>query len=472
MLYQKIAPYLEQSQFFASLFPLQPGTQIHHLSQSARALLAAHLWVKSGKNLILVSQDDIIAEDLWDDLVSLVGRENAFYLPDYEILPYEDRSPHYSIRATRMITLLNALSDTPAIYSLSIRSLLRLIPNKESLSRHVLTLKQGDSIDPDELLHKLHDMGYEIEYQVSKVYQAAKRGGILDVFSPPAQHPVRLEFWGDEIISLRSFSASTQRSIPADILELTLIPAREISLDDIVSGSVIIAKVRDHGFFEGIENYYSLLTRELSSFADYFPASSRIFAFINFSYIKEEMEALLEQTFSQYRKVLKSQSKAKTPPPKRLMLDEEAYCQMIASSASCIFLKVNSSSRTQANIRLPSWLNPPLNLIWGCWRILCAASRLKAGNISCSSTINPKNVGCARPLPEMPALPATSECCMKALKLKISSLGSGYHEIYNRYKRKRYAPRFAPGETIVDYENLKPGDYVVHIDHGIGVFEG
>ena len=46
------------------------------------------------------------------------------------------------------------------------------------------------------------------------------------------------------------------------------------------------------------------------------------------------------------------------------------------------------------------------------------------------------------------------------------------HEIFNRYKRKRYAPRFAPGETIVDYENLKPGDYVVHIDHGVGVFEG
>ncbi|HOZ01981.1 MAG TPA: transcription-repair coupling factor, partial [Candidatus Syntrophosphaera sp.] len=46
------------------------------------------------------------------------------------------------------------------------------------------------------------------------------------------------------------------------------------------------------------------------------------------------------------------------------------------------------------------------------------------------------------------------------------------HEIFNRYKRKRYAPRFSPGEEIVDYENLKPGDYVVHIDHGIGVFEG
>ena len=46
------------------------------------------------------------------------------------------------------------------------------------------------------------------------------------------------------------------------------------------------------------------------------------------------------------------------------------------------------------------------------------------------------------------------------------------HEIFNRYKRKRYTPRFPPGEEIVDYQSLKPGDYIVHIDHGIGVFEG
>ena len=46
------------------------------------------------------------------------------------------------------------------------------------------------------------------------------------------------------------------------------------------------------------------------------------------------------------------------------------------------------------------------------------------------------------------------------------------HEIFNRYKSRRYTPRYAPGETIANYEDLKPGDYVVHIDHGIGVFEG
>lgn len=474
MLYPKIAAALEQSAFFQSLLPLETGTQVSHLSQSARALVAAHLWAKSGKNILLISQDDIIAEDLWDDLVSLIGRDHAFYLPDYEILPYEDRSPHYSIRATRMITLRNALRDEPAIYSLSIRSLLRLIPNRQSLSRHVLQLKQGDRIEPDELLKSLQNMGYEIEYQVSTVYQAAKRGGIVDVYSPPYQHPARIEFWGDEIISIRGFSTATQRSLAGDIEELTLIPAREISLDDIDSGSVIIAKVREHGFFEGIENYYSLLSKELSSFADYFPAEKRLLAFSNFSYITEEMEALQEQTLTQYRKVLKGRSKAKTPAPNRLMLDEESYLKLLHSS-DMIYLSQSEFIFPELlqTVRAPFVSQPAFESDLG---LLAETlrSRQKAG---WQHYLLFDNASQERRMRQTMAEDASFQSHIGVLHagFEIEDLRLGLwtdHEIFNRYKRKRYAPRFAPGESIVDYENLKPGDYVVHVDHGIGVFEG
>ncbi|HPM04140.1 MAG TPA: transcription-repair coupling factor, partial [Candidatus Cloacimonas sp.] len=113
--------------------------QLYHLSQSARALVAAHLWKHSGKNIIIVSQDDIIAEDIWDDLVTLIGKENAHYLPDYEILPYEERSPHYSIRATRMESILSALTDEGSgVYSLSIRSFGRYLPSRDSIGRNIL----------------------------------------------------------------------------------------------------------------------------------------------------------------------------------------------------------------------------------------------------------------------------------------------------------------------------------------------
>ncbi|HNQ43195.1 MAG TPA: transcription-repair coupling factor, partial [Candidatus Cloacimonadota bacterium] len=275
MLYDKLCEFLNASAFFASLDSWAQNTQIYHSNQSASALIAAHIWSQTHKNIIMVAQDDIIAEDIWDDLVTLVGRDQAHYLPDYEILPYEERSPHYSIRATRMMTLNRAAKHTqdepsPAIYCLSIRSLLRHIPSRESLQKHIVTLKRGEYHDPEELQQELQNLGYEIVYQVSKVYQASRRGGILDIFSPALNTPVRLEFWGDEIISMRTFSTSTQRSNPGEIGELTIVPARELCLGDIDSGSVIISKVREKGFFEGIENFYSLLTRDLSSFGDFF----------------------------------------------------------------------------------------------------------------------------------------------------------------------------------------------------------
>lgn len=475
MLYSKISPYLEQSAFFNSLLPLTKGTQIYHLSQSARALVAAHIWAKSGKNIILVSQDDIIAEDLWDDLVTLVGRENAFYLPDYEILPYEERSPHYSIRATRMITLLNAVSSsTPAVYSLSIRSFLRLIPARQTLTRHIFTLKKGDYIDPDVLLQRLQNMGYEIEYQVSKVYQAAKRGGIMDLFSPPAQNPVRLEFWGDEIMSIRSFSANTQRSISHDLGEITVIPAREISLDDVDSGSVIIAKIREKGFFDGIENYYSLLTKKLSPFSDYFPAKDKVFIFSNFSYVKEELEALTEQTHTQYRKELKKGSKGKIPKVKDLILLEDSFFSSLAGAES-LYLSQSEFilPEIKENIRAPFAGQPAFE---GDLALLSDSLKKKkdSGWNHFLLFDNPSQEKRMRQtIGEDTIYDSHIGVLHEGFEIEDTRVGLFTdHEIFNRYKRKRYAPRFAPGESIVDYENLKLGDYVVHVDHGIGVFEG
>ena len=477
MLNTVLSDILDSSEFLSGLtkLPIAGQTfQIYHLSQSARALVAAHLWRHLGKNMLIVSQDDIIAEDIWDDLCALIGKDKAHYLPDYEILPYEERSPHYSIRATRMESLLCALeSDCPAIYSLSIRSFSRYLPSRNSLQRNILKLSKGMEYDPEKLMHDLQNMGYAIEYQVSKVYQAARRGGIIDVFSPPLTSPVRIEFWGDEIIGMRQFSISTQRSIPGEIKELTLIPARELCLNDIDSGSPVIAKVREKGFFEGIENYYALLTKELQLFADYFSPEERCIVWNNYIYIYEEYEALMEQTLTAYTKAAKHSSKAKLPPPSALMADDDVFqrlklrsCNLYLSQSEFV-LPFNTQ-----NLRAPFEAQPAfdadLSVLGDClirnagegWRnILLFDNQSQAKRMQ-------QSLG-------------TSD-----YEMHIGVLHEGFsiqdcrlnlwtdHEIFNRYKRKRYAPRYSPGESIVDYENLKPGDYVVHVDHGIGVFEG
>ena len=273
MLYEVIRPNLNASPFFQKLYQIvgtEQHFQIHHLNLSARALVAAHLWKETGKNILLISQDDIMAEDLWDDLCTLIGQENSLYLPDYEVLPYEERSPHYSIRATRMMCIHHILQGSPSVYSISIRSLLRMLPPLENIVRHIKELRPQMEYSPDKLMQDLVWMGFDVQYQVTKVFQAARRGGIIDIFSPPQLKPIRIEFFGDEIVSMRYFSTNTQLSIPGEAESYTILPSREFSLDDVSPHSILLPQIKNTGFYEGIENQYSLLLDNLSTFADYF----------------------------------------------------------------------------------------------------------------------------------------------------------------------------------------------------------
>jgi len=476
MLYPKIKAILAQSQFMMNVpgFPAgEEATQLYHLSQSARALLAAHLWAQTGKYVIVVSQDDIIAEDIWDDLCALIGKENAFYLPDYEILPYEERSPHYSIRATRMECLMHALAGDSGVYSLSVRSLTRYIPTRESVARHVLRLNRGDTCDPDKLLKTLHNMGYKIEYQVGKVYEAAHRGGIIDVFSPPSSFPIRLEFWGDEITGIRQFSPATQRSVPGDVGEVILLPARELCLDEVITNSPIISRIMHEGFFEGIENYYPLLCSSLQLFPDYFPEEQRYLVWNNYTYVAEEYEALLEQTLGAYRKELKNQTKNKLPRPEKIMADVQELT-LLDKGHNRIYLSQSEFVLPFAttNIRAPFEPQPVFDNDLG---LLAEQLQQKAGEGWRNYLLFDNHSQEKRMQQSLGETPYEAHLGVLHEGFGITDCRLNLwtdHEIFNRYKRKRYAPRYAPGETIIDYENLKPGDYVVHTDHGIGVFEG
>ena len=478
MLFDKLEPYLRLSPFFNSLRARLDGTerfQYHHLNLSARALLAAWCFKNSGKNIVIISQDDIIAEDIWDDLCVLIGREHAFYLPDYEILPYEERSPHYSIRATRMESILKAISRESGVYSLSIRAMTRLLPPRDSIARHIRTLKQGMEYEPDQLIADLANMGYEVEYQVSKVFQVARRGGIVDVFSPPLQKPVRLEFYGDEIVSIRLFSAASQRSEPGELGTVTLIPARELALDEVLSSSPIISRVREKGYFEGIENYLSLLIPALETFPDYFPPDNRILIWNNYPYVAEEHEQLLEQCLTGYKKEKKNHSSAKLAKPESILVDEE-YIHRLFGSCPNLFVSQSefilplTTTPVKSPISSAAAINADLGLLSEHLR-----SESEAGRNSILLFDNPSQSKRMRELLADFALDPEQHIGVLHEGFKLEDAGLELftdHEIFNRYKRKRYTPRYSPGEEIVDYENLKPGDYVVHIDHGIGVFEG
>ncbi len=477
--YNEITSHLLKSDFFLEFtHTLDSGTshvQYSHLNQSARALMIAHAWIHTKRNIIVLMADDLLAEDLWDDLAILIGRDNAHYLPDYEVLPYEERSPHYSIRATRLEALADVLSPQPRIYVLSVRTYLRWMQPLDLLKKNIITLRKGLEYDPAVLISNLVGMGYEVDYQVGKVYQVAKRGGILDVYSPPQQKPVRMEFFGDEIMSIRYFSLATQRSESKELDEVKLIPAREISLHDIDVDSPLLKRVHEQGLFEGIENYISLLLPKTQIFADYFQDKAPLIFMSDFPYIKDEMLSLYEMVLDNYEQVRRSRKKAILPDPEKLFAPEQKFYEILNNN-TCNFI-------SQTEFLFPefrqTYVSPiqTMDSFNGNLELLSNEIRHRLDNAQTVYIQHDNQSQANRMQILLEDYNITVRHYLGCLHQGFSLGQSGLavytdHEIFNRYKKKKYAPRFSPGEALVDYESLKPGDYVVHVDHGIGIFDG
>jgi transcription-repair coupling factor (superfamily II helicase) len=159
------------------------------------------------------------------------GPRPLFY-PAWDVLPHEGRLPHADTISDRLETLvaLSTLNAHPStLIVTSVTALLQKTFPPEMLRDHTRTLARGDKINPLDLIEWLEERGHEPEAQVTQKGEIALRGGILDVWPLTSPWPVRLEFFGDELESLRHFDPLTQIS-RAEILSVTLPPAGELGV--------------------------------------------------------------------------------------------------------------------------------------------------------------------------------------------------------------------------------------------------
>ena len=218
---------------------------------SARLYVAAAL-AKAGP-LLVITATGREADDLTAELQAVYGDSVAMF-PSWETLPHERLSPGVETVGARMMLLRRLNNPDDGRFGVPLRvvvttarSLLQpMAPDLADIEPVILAVGQESSFDG--VLARLVELAYTRVDMVGKRGEFAVRGGILDVFAPTAEHPVRIEFWGDEVSEMRMFSVADQRSIPEISVDtLIAVPCRELLLtDDVRKRASALAKDQPH----------------------------------------------------------------------------------------------------------------------------------------------------------------------------------------------------------------------------------
>jgi transcription-repair coupling factor (superfamily II helicase) len=224
------------------------GISVSGLTRTAKALLIALLHRASGKPLVVVVSDNRAAEELqpavaaFGELTGAIApysergssSDAVLVLPAPDVLPFEGLSPHPEIQEQRAATLSKAAAGAAAVMIVPAAAAAMRLRAPEFYGELARSIRRGETLDTEPLLQHLNTLGYNASDVVEMPGEYALRGGILDVYPPEADRPLRIELLGDEVESIRKFDPSTQRSTTnieeALLLPLTEVPVREETL--------------------------------------------------------------------------------------------------------------------------------------------------------------------------------------------------------------------------------------------------
>ncbi|AZR01021.1 transcription-repair coupling factor [Trueperella pyogenes] len=252
--------------------------------------IAEMLHAGDGRLQVAVTTSGREAEDLRDALRAYIPAENMAIFPAWETLPHERLSPRSDTVAERLTTLrrLAHPEDFPELRVLLVPVRAFLQPIAAGLGELTpVSLRVGDACDFHDLQERLVAAAYQRVDMIEARGQFAVRGGIIDIFPPTTDHPLRVEFFGDEVDEIRSFAVSDQRSMDG-VDELYAPPCREILLSDDVRsraahaleelpGAVDMLDKIAHGIaVEGMESLQPVLVEQMHPLVEELPANARI----------------------------------------------------------------------------------------------------------------------------------------------------------------------------------------------------
>ncbi|HEX6332541.1 MAG TPA: transcription-repair coupling factor, partial [Actinomycetota bacterium] len=427
------------------------------VSALARALESPVLAVAAGRQE---------AERLVRGAETWLGPERTAYLAPWEALPYEGISPSPEVAAHRAdaVHRLREAGGPFVLVTTGLAAMQRLVP---TLGRvRPLQLVAGVELAPDELAERLVELGYARSDVVEHRGEFAVRGGVLDVFPGTARRPVRLEYWGDEIESIREFAAATQLSSGA-VRMVEVPPVRELILDDEIRRRAAalapshrdrfadgLQRIADGLTVEGMESFAPLLFDELPTPAELLPPGAWV--------VTTQARRTADRARQAFEEAATLAEATRWPgPPALLPLDEALGSRTtlhLTEFTEGIDLGLTHWGSAQGN---------PAELAQRAEDLRARGYHVVITAGGHGSLERAREVVGAAASDALEA-PLASGFVFAAGRLAVAT----EEDLFGVRRHTRTAPRFTTRRRDAIAEELEPGDYAVHRIHGVGRYAG
>ncbi|RFA35869.1 transcription-repair coupling factor [Virgibacillus dokdonensis] len=485
------------------------------LSGSARGLLVSVIRGEMKKPILLVTHQLVQAQQLYDDLVGIVGEEDVHLYPVNELIASEIAIASPELRSQRIDSLTAWSQNKSGILIAPVSALKRILPPPAYWQTYQLAFKYGEEIDVNHYLTNLIDMGYDRASMVTTPGEFSKRGGIIDIYPITEKHPIRIELFDEEIDSIRYFDAETQRSLDK-LEEVTIGPATELlltesdlhmageRLEEALADTLKTLKTqeakatltevvqRDIDRLKNLERfpemykYIGYLYSNPVSLLDYLPGDGQIII-DEMSRIQETALHLDIEEGDWYSNLLANNQMVRNSS---FSFDWHAIWERMKQPRiyMSVFLRhipntqpqniVNLSSRPMQEFHGQMHLFKNELLRWekGDYSVIVLApDKERAERIHSIFMDYDIDFGITEDIQlpvDKPTIAVGNISSGVELPMHKLVLVTEQELFKKRTKRSRKQQKISNAERIKDYQELKVGDYVVHTNHGVGKYLG
>ena len=450
------------------------------------ALVIATSYKKNPRPMIIIKNNLYNAQRLYERIISFLSEEECALFGADESLRVEAIASSPEMRANKVETLASLLKNPNQIVVTCPSGILRHLPSPELFKEGCFTLKVGNIEDPEELKRKLIKIGY---YQTSHIDQPltfASRGGVIDIFSINHTQPVRIEFFDDEIESIRFFDVETQKTI-VPIEEIDIVPANDLLFSDSDSEEIIkgtkelLNKLDDVILSSTIESDLELIKQNICDtrlypYTAFLSKNYGIWDYMNHplmiysdeEVIEENIKHIITETTSYIQEMVQE---------KKLLPKFTVFHDYHHIGDKCPKIIEDPIHNELVNIEEVHLPNEPLNikirLLKDYKKVVIALNEKELDRIK--HAFNEEKI-------EYHTL-TDEESITDGFNLCIESFTQGFiyqdlaviseSELFEIHRHSgRYENKFKNAEVIHNYDELEKGDYVVHAQHGVGQYLG